>query len=61
MLDAINFAVSCFVSLQATVAVCSRLVLMRKMMRKQMQFMTPLIGEWMIGEKREGNCNNKAI
>ena len=53
--DALNFAISCFVSLQVTVAVCSLLVLMRKTMRKQMPFMIPLIGEWMIGEKREGN------
>jgi len=53
--DALNFAVSCFVSLQGMVAVCSLLVLMRKMMRKQMLFMIPSIGEWMIGEKREGN------
>ena len=46
-------------------AVCFRLVLMRKMMRKQMPFMIPLIGEWTIGEKREGtrtcSCNNKTI
>jgi len=41
--------------LQGMVAVCSLLVLMRKMMRKQMLFMIPSIGEWMIGEKREGN------
>ena len=53
--DALHFAMSCFVSLQGMVAVCSLLVLMRKTMRKQMPFMIPLIGEWMIGEKREGN------
>lgn len=51
----LNFAVLCYVSLQGMVAVCSHLVLMRKMMRKQMPFMILLIEEWMIGEKREGN------
>lgn len=52
-------AVSCFNSLQGMVVVYSHLVLMRKMMRKQMRFMIPLIAEWMIGEKKEGNCGNK--
>ena len=33
---------------------CSQAVLMRKMMKKQMPFMIPLIEEWMIEEKREG-------
>lgn len=56
--DVLNFAVSCFVSLQGTVAVYSLLVLMRKMMKKQMPFMIPLIGEWMIEEKREGSYEN---
>ena len=33
---------------------CSQAVLMKKMMKKQMPFMIPLIEEWMIEEKREG-------
>lgn len=59
----LNFAVLCGVSLQGMVAVCSHLVLMKKMMRKQMPFMILLIEEWMIGEKREGNykANKKSI
>lgn len=59
----LSFAVLCCVSLQGMVAVCSHLVLMKKMMRKQMPFMIPLIEEWMIGEKREGNykANKKSI
>ena len=59
----LNFAVLCCVSLQGMVAVCSHLVLMKKMMRKQMPFMILLIEEWMIGEKREGNskANKKSI
>lgn len=36
------------------VEACSQAVLMRKMMKKQMPFMIPLIEEWMIEEKREG-------
>ena len=56
----LNFAVLCCVSLQGMVAVCSHLVLMKKMMRKQMPFMILLIEEWMIGEKREGNYMYKA-
>ena len=41
-------------SLQDTVEACSQAVLMRKMMKRQMPFMIPLIEEWMIEEKREG-------
>ena len=33
---------------------CSPVVHMRKMMKKQMPFMIPLIGEWMTEEKKEG-------
>ena len=33
---------------------CSQAVLMKKMTKKQMPFMIPLIEEWMIEEKREG-------
>ena len=36
------------------VEACSQAVLMKKMMKKQMPFMIPLIEEWMIEEKREG-------
>jgi len=59
----LNFAVLCGVSLQGMVAVCSHLVPMKKMTRKQMPFMILLIEEWMIGEKREGNykANKKSI
>jgi len=59
----LSFAVLCCVSLQGMVAVCSHLVLMKKMMRKQMPFMILLIEEWMIGEKREGNymANKRSI
>ena len=36
------------------VEVYSPVVLMKKMMRRQMLYMIRLIGEWMIEEKREG-------
>ena len=45
----------CVCSLQATVEVYSLVVLMRKMTKKQILFMIPLIAEWMIEEKKEGN------
>ena len=33
-------------------------VLMRRMMKRQMQFMIPLIEEWMIEEKKGGKLSH---
>lgn len=41
-------------SLQVTVAVCSPVDHMRKMMRRPIRFMTPSTGGWMTGGRRGG-------